>query len=155
MRLIKWKQKGTTRKQYAQTSQRLKSETKLLKRGFDVILVRYYVYASGGLPCPLFEPSLLISTHVEHMCGVGWVGGVGCLKTLGTFPALMVHTGTIDSLWKCLKDHVPASLCTRVQKARVNPLLMQFTRQWQWRYVNGSRDLLKETGNAMYRHYFG
>ena len=31
---------------------------------------------AGGLPAPLFEPFLLISTHVEHMCGVGWVGGV-------------------------------------------------------------------------------
>ena len=36
----------------------------------------------GGLPCLFCEPSLLIPTHVEHMCGVGWVGGVGCLKTL-------------------------------------------------------------------------
>ena len=39
---------------------------------------------AGGLPGPLFEPSWLISTRVEHMCGVGWVGawGGGCLKTL-------------------------------------------------------------------------
>ena len=55
-----------------------------------------------------------------------------------------------------MKYHVPASLCARVRKARVNFLLMQYiTRQWQWRYVNGNRDLLKETGHAMYRHYFG
>ena len=70
---------------------------------------------------------------------------------------LMVHTGTIDALWKCLKDHVPASLCTRVGKGggRMNPLLMQYARQWQWRYVNRYRDLLKETGHAMYRQHFG
>ena len=34
---------------------------------------------AGGLPCPLFEPSWLISTRVEHLCGVGWVGGWGGL----------------------------------------------------------------------------
>ena len=59
---------------------------------------------AGGLPARLFDPFLLISTHAEHMCGVGgWCGvfkdvvvgnveqtwntcvgwgGVGCLKTL-------------------------------------------------------------------------
>ena len=35
-----------------------------------------------GLPALSFEPSLLISTRMEHMRGVGWVGGVGCLKML-------------------------------------------------------------------------
>ena len=85
---------------------------------------------------------------VEPFCGY-------LCKVIGPYPSIQAHTGTVDALWKCLKEHAPPSLGTRVQKAGVNPLLMQYTRQWQWRYVNANRGLLLRTGHAMYRHYFG
>ena len=88
--------------------------------------------------------------HCNHTAGV-------CVQAFrqGLYPSIQAHTGTIDAFWNCLKDHMPASLRTRVQQARVNPLLMKYTREWQWRYVNGSRDLLLRTGHAMYRNFFG
>ena len=61
---------------------------------------------------------------------------------------MQAHAGTVDALWKCLKEHVPASLGTRVQKAP-NPLLIQYARRWQWRYVNAHGDLLLAAGHAM------
>ena len=83
----------------------LRSET---RAGRPTVLI------SDGAPC---YGSLAANAGVRHE-HCNHAGGV-FVKAVrrGPFPALMVHTGTIDALWQCLKDHVPASLCTRVQKS--------------------------------------
>ena len=53
----------------------------------------------------------------------------------GARPALQAHTGTIDSIWKLIKDAVPASLHS------TSPLLLVYVRQWQWSWLSGNTDL--------------
>ena len=54
------------------------------------------------------------------------------------------------ALRKPFKDMVPANLQTLV-RTKVNPLLMTYVKQWQWRQVVPHRDLLDKTSKTMHK----
>ena len=74
-------------------------------------------YGWGGWGC---YGSLAAEAGVTHMhCNHAASVFVKAFRQR-PYPSIQAHTGTVDALWKCLKDHMPASLCTRVQKTRDN-----------------------------------
>ena len=58
---------------------------------------------------------------------------------------ISVHTGSIDNVWKMLKEHIPNSVNSK-SGGHPNAVIMKYCRQWQWRYENAScLDLCKIT----------
>ena len=71
----------------------------------------------------------------------------------GPRPKLNVHTGGIDCVWKRVKEQLPGSIHTLVNK-KVNGLLWKRVRQWQWRNANRTKCLLFVTGKALHAAAF-
>ena len=77
------------------------------------------------------------------------------VKTIrrGRRSALKAHTGAVDSVWKLVKDAVPASLSTLTRK-RPKKFLQVYVHQWQWRHMTKS-NVLQATGKRLCQDMFG
>ena len=73
--------------------------------------------------------------------GVGWTGGVGGMITFLVLENMLDATplSCLGTLHTCsmVKAHVPNGVSSRCN-GKPNALLMQYVRQWQWRFENGS-----------------
>ena len=82
--------------------------------------------------------------------------GVGCKSISWTWPHGRCYatacTG-IDCVWKRVKEQLPGSIHTLVNK-KVNGLLWKRVRQWQWRNANRTKCLLFVTGKALHAAAF-
>ena len=67
------------------------------------------------------------------------------LGTFIRFDALaMLHTGTIDGIWKMLKRAIPPSVNT-LKNGRFNPILWTYVRCWQRRWEHSMNGCLAES----------
>ena len=66
---------------------------------------------------------------------------------------LQVHTGTIDGVWRLLKQAIPDQLVTKKsnKKAEINSSLWTYIRTWQWRWESGQTGdaCMKATGTKL------
>ena len=108
-------------------------------------------YAADGAPTALISDELVATSPSQQKAAAGT-----SVKTYqrGPRPAVQAYTGTLDALWKCLKEQVPGSLRTRTKNKKVNPLLLHYTRQFQRQYVQQKRNLLKRTEQTMFAKMF-
>ena len=101
---------------------------------------------SDGAPC---YPKLSRETKVLHY-SCSHSKGIFCLKKRRRDGStLLVHTGSIDGMWKLAKQAIHNSLNTRINGS-VNPKLLQGVRVFQWRWQNNDKnDLMSVTGHAL------
>lgn len=93
-------------------------------------------------------PGLAASRNVRHADCNHAKGIFVRMVKRGARKALQAHIGTIDAIWKLIKDAVPPSLHSTL------PLLMLYVRQWQWRWMSASTDLFTKTGKRLYKDAF-
>ena len=86
---------------------------------------------SDGAPC---YPKLKRELKVLHR-SVSHAKGEFVKKDKIHGCQVSIHTGEIDNVWNAIKSAIPNSLTTK-SKGEVNPLLLQYARQWQWRWSN-------------------
>lgn len=86
---------------------------------------------SDGAPC---YPKLTRDLKVLHR-SVSHASGEFVKKEKINGRLVSIHTGEIDNIWNGIKTNIPKSLCSR-QHGEVNPQLLQYARQWQWRWEN-------------------
>ena len=89
------------------------------------------VQISDGAPC---YPKLKRELKVLHR-SVSHAKGEFVKKDKIHGCQVSIHTGEIDNVWNAIKSAIPNSLTTK-SKGEVNPLLLQYARQWQWRWSN-------------------
>ncbi|CAE7197440.1 vwkA [Symbiodinium natans] len=71
-----------------------------------------------------------------------------CVKVRqGPYPSILVHTGTVDAIWQQIKSWLPNGIRT-CTNGRPNPVIMQYVRQWQWRFQTRQK-LLEATGRML------
>ena len=103
------------------------------------------VLVTDGAPC---YRALAAERQVTHEA-CNHSKGVFCVKKRKRNKELLIHTGSIDGMWKLCKGAIPASLATRVH-GLVNPKLLKSMRIWQWRWLKADqRDLMEATGKAL------
>ena len=86
---------------------------------------------SDGAPC---YPKLTRELKVLHR-SVSHASGEFVKKEKIHGRQVSIHMGEIDNVWHAIKAAIPKSLTTK-RKGEVNPLLLQYARQWQWRWFN-------------------
>ena len=100
---------------------------------------------SDGAPC---YPKLSRETKVLHY-SCNHSRGIFCLKERRRDGStLLVHTGSIDGMWKLAKQAIHNSLNTCINGS-VNPKLLQGVRVFQWRWQNNDKnDVMSVKGHA-------
>ena len=101
---------------------------------------------SDGAPC---YPKLARQCKVIHY-SCNHSKGVFCVKKRRfDGSTLLVHTGSIDAMWRLSKEAIKSSWNTRVNGS-VNPKLLQGVRVFQWRWHHSDKgDMMSVTGHAL------
>ena len=108
-------------------------------KAFDQLTPRCVMLTDGA---PVY-PKICKDYKVKHLSCNHSKGIFNIRRRLGG-KTIDIHTGSIDGLWRLMKESVPHALSSKKTAAT-----MRCVRQWQWRWNCGNSNLAFKLGTQL------